>query len=70
MTDEIEKEFEEAVNLTEKEIAFIKRHKGLHEAMMEEYERIKRNRFNAETDIRINAELEKDQNENQTGDKE
>ena len=38
--------------------------------MMEEYERIKRNRFNAETDIRINAELEKDQNENQTGDKE
>ena len=43
--------------LTAKERDFIEKHERTHEAMMEEWER---NRFNAETDIRINAELEKD----------
>ena len=40
--------------LTAKERDFIEKHERTHEAMMEEWER---NRFNAETDIRINAEL-------------
>lgn len=43
--------------LTAKERDFIEKLERTHEAMMEEWER---NRFNAETDIRINAELEKD----------
>ena len=43
--------------LTAEERDFIEKHERTHEAMMEEWER---NRFNAETDIRINAELEKD----------
>jgi len=54
--------------LTAKERAFVEEHERRHKLVKEIME--ERNQFNAETDIRINAELEKDQNENQTGDKE
>jgi hypothetical protein len=69
MTDEIENnsaEVNAAVmellkaghrKLTAKERDFIEKHERTHEAIMEEWER---NRFNAETDYAINAELEKD----------
>jgi len=67
MTDEIENnsagvnaavmEILKDRKLTAEERDFIVKHERTHEAMMEEWER---NRFNVETDIRINAELEKD----------
>ena len=43
--------------LTAKERDFIEKHERTHEAIMEEWER---NRFNVETDLRINAELEQE----------